>query len=327
MPLRINPLHMAVGLALSAAALSASAQYRDEAKPDSITTKSEAIWLGTEYAGKPVSTPRDAKGKPLLNGYWKLLHEANKPDGNLGKDLPNFQLPYTAAGKAALAANAKIVDPEARCIVTGIPRALTAVLPFEIQHNGARFASFHQLGWHRLAWLDDRKPAADPDPRYSGNGIGKWDGDTLVIRSHAFKDSAEGRVWVDDNANPISTEAVLVERWTRPDYHHLNLEFTLTDAKYYSKPIKYTRKFVLAPEGEALKEFSCEWNTHWVTTQLEPGPGKIGADGNRYFGPDKQIVPDWPLGAVDDDGRGTGYWLYRKNKPKPSDLPAKPEAK
>jgi len=327
MSYRIKPRHMAAGLVLSAVAATGSAQYRDEAKPDGITTQSIAIWLGTDYTGKPVATPRDAKGKPILNGYWKLLHEAGKPDGNLAKDLPQFQLPYTAAGKAALAANEKVVDPEARCIITGIPRALTAVLPFEIQHNGVRFATFHQLGWHRLAWLAGRKTPVDPDPRYSGNGIGQWDGDTLVIRSQGYKDSADGRVWADDNANPISSEAVVVERWSRPDYHHLNLEFTLTDPKYYSKPVKYARHFVLAPEGERLKEFSCEWNTYWVSTHLEPGPGRIGADGNRYFGPDKQIVPDWPLGSVEDDGRGTGYWLYRKNKPKPSDLPPKPEAK
>lgn len=326
MPARTNLQRLAVLAALSAATLTAHAQYRDEAKPDGITARSEKIWLGTDYKGQKIATPRDTENHPILNGYWKLLREANKPDGNLGKDLPNFQLPYTAAGKAALAANYKVIDPEARCIITGIPRAFTSVLPFEIQHNHVRFATYHQLGWHRLVWLN-QKPALDPDPRYAGNGTGKWEGDTLVIRSHAFHDSSDGKVWADDNANPISSEAVVIERWTRPDYHHLSLELTLTDPKYYSKPINYSRKFVLAPEGERLKEFSCEWNTYWITTQLEPGPGKISADGNRYFGPDHQVVPDWPLGNVDDDGRGTGYWLYRKNKPKPSDLPPKPETK
>ncbi len=307
---------------LLALAFNAQAQYRDEARPDGITEQSKQLLLGQPYAGKAGPTPKLADGHPSLNGVWKLLHEDARPDGNLGKDLPNFQLPYTANGKAQLAANYKQIDPEAKCIIVGIPRALTEVLPFEIVQTSRRLATLGQFGWHRWVWTDGRQPPSDPDPRYTGNAVGHWEGDTLVIRSTAFHDSSDGKAWLDDNANPIGSDAVLVERWTRPDLHHLNLDLVYTDAAYYSAPIHYTRHFVLAPEGEALPQVSCEWNTDWVVTSLEPGPGKIGADGNRYFGPDKQIVPDWPLGSVSDPTRATGYWLYRKNKPKPSDLPA-----
>ena len=196
------------------------------------------------------------------------------------------------------------------------------MLPFEILHTSKRLAFFYYLSWHRWVWLDGRKPEADPDPAYLGNNTGHWEGDTLVIESSGFKDSADGRLWLDDNANPQSAQATLVERWTRPDRQHLNLELTYTDPVYYTQPIHYARSWVLGAAGEQLTEFSCEWNTQWVVDHLEPGPGRIGPDGNRGFGPDGQVVPDLPLGAVDGaDSRGTGYWLYRRNKPKPSDLP------
>src|SRR5690348_14250178 len=92
---------------------------------------SAEVLLGKEYRGPKVATPRDAAGKPLLTGYWKLLHETGKPDGNLGKDQPMFRLPYTAKGAQVLQNNlTKVIDPEARCIITGIPRLLTSVLPF-----------------------------------------------------------------------------------------------------------------------------------------------------------------------------------------------------
>jgi hypothetical protein len=278
------------------------------------------VLLGKQYNGARQETPRGAQGKPLLTGYWKLLHEDDKPDGNLGKDRPDFALPYTQKGKDALAANYKTVDPEARCIITGIPRLLTTVLPFEILHTPERLGTFHALSWHRWVWLDGRARDPEEDPRYLGNAIGRWDGDTLVIESAGFHDSSEGNVWLDDNANPISAQATLVERWTRPDFHHLNLELTYTDPLYYTEPIVYRRSFVHGEPGEGLTEFSCEWNTPWVVAHLEPGPGTIGPNGNRGFGPDNQIVPDLPLGSV-SDSRGTGYWLYRKNKPKPSDIP------
>jgi hypothetical protein len=281
------------------------------------------VLLGAPFEGKAEPTPRDAAGKPLFTGYWKLLREEGKPDGNLGKDLPAFQLPYTDAGRKALAYNVgQTIDPEARCLISGNPRLATSVLPFEILHTGKRLAFFYYLGWHRWVWLDGRQLQQDADPRYLGNNVGHWDGDTLVIEASGFQDSSGGKLWLDDNANPQSAQAKLLERWTRPDRQHLNLELTYTDPLYYTQPIHYRRSWVLAPAGEQLAEFSCEWNTPWVVEHLEPGPGAIGPDGNRGFGPNGQVVPDLPLGAVDGrDSRGTGYWLYRKNKPKPSDPP------
>ncbi|MFT4246897.1 MAG: hypothetical protein QM581_02510 [Pseudomonas sp.] len=316
-----KPIKLYIGVVMALVTMtSAHAQYRDEAKPDGITEKSKLIILGQDVHRKD-PTPIGVDGHPSLTGYWKLLHEDGKPDGNIGKDLPGYELPYSPAGRAQLVENFKQIDPEARCIITGLPRAETGVLPFEIIHTPERLASLYQLGWHRWVWIDGRAPASDPDPRYAGNAVGRWEGNTLVIESHAFHDSKNGKAWLDDNANPISEKAVLVERWTRPDFWHLDLQLTYTDPVYYTKPISYTRHFVHAPLDEHLKEVSCEWNTPWLLGSLEPGPGKISPDGNRYFGPDKQIVPDWPLGSVSDESRATGYWLYRKNKPKPSDLP------
>ncbi|MEJ0099741.1 MAG: hypothetical protein WDO12_08390 [Pseudomonadota bacterium] len=282
------------------------------------------VLLGKPYTGSAAPTPRDAQGHPLLTGYWKLLREPGKPDGNLGKDQPGFALPYSEAGRKALQFNlTHTIDPEARCVLSGSPRLTTGVLPFEILQTPTRLAFFYYLSWHRWAWIDGRKPEADQDPTYLGNNVGHWEGDTLVIESNGFKDSADGRLWLDDNGNPQSARATIVERWTRTDQQHLNVALTYTDPVYYTQPVSYTRSWVLAAPGEVLPEFSCEWNTPWVLEHLEPGPGKIGADGNRGFGPDGQAVPDLPLGAVDGaDSRGTGYWLYRKNKPKPSDPPA-----
>ncbi len=307
-------------LILAAASVVASLPTFAAAQETLTGKAAEARILGKPYSGPRSETPRDQQGRPQLTGFWKLLHETGKPDGNLGKDEPGFRLPYTPSGQEALEANYDTLDPEARCLITGIPRLLTSVLPFEILQTPERLATFHQLGWHRWVWLDGRQRDPEQDPRYLGNSIGKWEGDTLVIETSGFHDSEAGKIWLDDNANPISSDAVVVERWSRPDYHHLNLELTYTDPKYYTRPIVYRRSWVAAEPDEYLTEFSCEWNTPWIIANLERGPGEIGLNGNRGFGPGNQIVPDLPLGAVEGN-RGTGYWLYRQNKAKPSDLP------
>jgi hypothetical protein len=299
-------------------ALLAGCGHTSPPKPAGAAADPATVLLGTERSGAIEPTPRGADGRPLLTGYWKLLREPLKPDGNLGKDEPNFALPYTARGQKALEFNiSKTIDPEARCLLSGVPRALTGVLPLEVLQTPDRLAFFFYLGWHRWVWLDGRESDADPDPHYYGNAVGHWDGDTLVIESSGFKDSADGKLWLDDNANPQSGAARLIERWTRPNRDHLDLELSYVDSTYYTRPVHYTRHWVLGAAGETLDEFSCEWNTPWILAHLEPGPGKIGPDGNRGFGP-AQVVPDLPLGSVDSQ-RGDAYWLYRKNSAKPSD--------
>jgi hypothetical protein len=54
----------------------------------------------SQPAGKSKPAPRDAAGHPDLTGFWKG-DRATKPVGNIGKDLPGFKLPLTAAGAAA----------------------------------------------------------------------------------------------------------------------------------------------------------------------------------------------------------------------------------
>ncbi|MGH6644444.1 MAG: hypothetical protein ACRED3_17285, partial [Bradyrhizobium sp.] len=152
-------------------------------------------------------TPRGLDGKPDLSGFWKPIRQAGKPGGNLGKDEPNFRLPFNEAGLKALDYNLNhTIDPEALCILGGIPRHNASGLPFEILHTPKRLATLYLYNTHRWVWLDGRKQDADPEPRYFGNAVGAWDGDTLVIDSVGFKDSADGKIWADENANPISAE-------------------------------------------------------------------------------------------------------------------------
>src|SRR4051812_2876722 len=83
----------------------------------------EDLLLGKPYSGAAAPAPRGADGRPLLTGYWKVLRDPGKPDGNLAKDQPGQLLPYSARGEAALEYNlTRTIDPEARCLITGIPR-------------------------------------------------------------------------------------------------------------------------------------------------------------------------------------------------------------
>ncbi len=238
---------------------------------------------GEEPTGPPRPTPRGPDGHPDFTGYWKGVRDKGKPGGNIGKDLPGFKLPLTPAGQAALKYNlTKTIDPEALCILGGIPRHDASGLPFEILHTPKRLAFLYLYTTHRFIPLDGRPRDEDPEPRYFGNPIGSWDGDTLVIDTVGFKDSKDGKLWIDENANPQSDATKVTEKWTRPDRDHLKLTMTVNDPKYYTRPFDFARTWVLGQPGEGLKEYACSEN-NLDAAHLGPGPGVIRADGTRGY--------------------------------------------
>jgi hypothetical protein len=152
------------GIAMLACALThvsvAAPQKRD---PD-LLPEEVSFLFGQEPTTPPGPAPRTADGHPDLSGFWKGSR-ATTPVGNIGKDLPDFKLPLTPAGQAALQHNlTKTIDPEALCIIGGIPRHSASALPFEIVQNSNRVVFLYMYTYFRSIPLDGRKHAADPDP-------------------------------------------------------------------------------------------------------------------------------------------------------------------
>lgn len=251
---------------------------------------------GKEYTGPPVATPRGLDGKPEFTGFWKGLRDKSKPGGNLGKDEPDFILPFTDLGRRALMHTLNhTVDPEAQCILGGIPRHNGSGLPFEVLHTPHRISFNYLYNTHRLITIDaSRALPANPRPSYFGTSVSRWEGDTLIIETRGLRDSSEDRIWLDENANPTSSATSVVERWSRPDFHHLRLEMVVTDPRYYRRPFTFTRTWVHGAPGEGAVEYACN-EANLAAADIGPGPGPIGPDGNRGFGYEAPL-PEEPPG-------------------------------
>jgi hypothetical protein len=218
---------------------------------------------GQSKAAKP--TPRTPDGKPDLSGFWQgpLLRNMFASVGGA---------PLTPAGEAAYKYNmTQSVNPEGLCLFAGIPRASISGVPFEIVQTSNRVAFLYELmTTFRSIPLDGRDHPKDIEPSFFGNGIGKWDGDTLVIDSIGFKDKLS---WIDDDAHPHSDAMHVVERWSRPDWDHLAHEVTVEDPNFYSKAWTFKRVFTHMATGQELMEFACDENN------LDREGGRLG------FGP------------------------------------------
>lgn len=217
-------------------------------------------------SGPSKPTPRAPDGKPDLSGFWKgpLII------GGMFKDAGGPL--FTPAGGAAYKYNlTQSVNPEALCLFAGIPRASISGVPFEIVQNSNRVAFLYELmTTFRSIPLDGREHPKDIEPSFFGNGIGRWEGDTLVIDSVGFKDTLS---WIDDDAHPHSDAMHVVERWSRPDADHLAHEVTVEDPKFYTKAWTFKRVFTAMPPGDELYEFACdENNIDRDGGHLGPGP-------------------------------------------------------
>ena len=63
----------------------------------------------------------------------------------------------------------------------------------------------------------------DPQPSWNGYSSGKWEGETLVVQTNGLRDG----IRLDLKGDPLTEAAKLTERFRRPNYGRLEIEFTV----------------------------------------------------------------------------------------------------
>ncbi|MFK8021571.1 MAG: hypothetical protein AB8B86_17550 [Pseudomonadales bacterium] len=140
-------------------------------------------------------------------------------------------------------------DPQGTCNPIGVARAILFPQEQEMLMTDDRILHhFSYMNAWRSIWTDGRQlPDIDDiaSPLWYGYSAGKWNGDTLVVETIGQDD----RIWLDQYGYPISEEARLVERYRRISYSTLELNMTLVDPKYYTKPwVGQTKRFLWRPK-------------------------------------------------------------------------------
>ena len=191
--------------------------------------------------------PRTSDGKPDLSGVWAPSFPVDP-----GKPEP---LPWAASlSRERMANNLKDL-PTARC------------LPHSITETGTfKFYKLVQTPWllvvisegdlPRQVFLDGRGHPKDPSPTWLGHSIGRWEGDTLVVDSVGFND----RTWLGAEGYPHTEMMRVVERYRRPDFGHLETEFTIEDPGAFAKPWTIKKVSALAPNDEITEDVCMENN-------------------------------------------------------------------
>jgi len=200
--------------------------------------------------------PRDLSGVWLRQGP-QGISDSPPPLTPAGEAIFRQSVPLEtlADSKAPLRGN----DPIMRCDPWGFPRVMLDFgAPIEFGHLPTRIVQFFEWThvWRDI-WLDGRSLPTDPDPRWMGYSVGRWEGDTLVVETIGL----DPRAWLDDPGHRQSGRGRYVERYRRVDARTIQYDATLHDPDYYTKPwVATPRTFRLLPvdgwpQAELREEF------------------------------------------------------------------------
>jgi hypothetical protein len=251
-----------------------------------------ALIMAATVQAPAYKAPRTPDEKPNLNGIWQALNtanwdiEAHSAAPGLVQDLGAIgavpagsgvvegELPYrpeALAQKNENYANRLKLDPEIKCYLPGVPRAMYMPYPFQIIQTQKQIMILHEYARAvRTIYMEDQTEA--PADSWMGWSNGHWEGETLVVDTTGFND----KTWLDRAGNYHSDALHVVERFTAASPDHLDYEATIEDPKVFTRPWKMSMTLYRLKEKNAqILEFRCvEFVEDLIYGHLKKQPSK-----------------------------------------------------
>ena len=208
-------------------------------------------------------------GKPDFSGIWQVtnsanesieFHRATKEVGASRGVVEGDEIPYRPGAikkREQNFQNRLTEDPESKCFLPGVPRALYLPYPFQIVHTSQQVTMlFEYEHVVRDIFLNSAHPPGKIEWSM-GDSRGHWEGDTLVIDVVDFND----QTWFDRAGNYHSDALHVVERLTPIDATHINYEATIEDPKVFTRPWKMSMPLYrrIEPRLELLERECYVW--------------------------------------------------------------------
>jgi hypothetical protein len=241
---------------------------------------------------QPYKAPRTKDGKPDLNGIWQAVNSANwdleghgatpGPFWQLGAEfsvppglgvVEDGPIPYKPEALKQKKENfddRMNRDPEIKCYLPGVPRAMYMPYPFQIMMSPEHIMmAFEYAGALRTVYMNHNEAPADT---WMGWSNGHWEGETLVVDTTDFNDLS----WFDRAGNFHSDSLHVVERFSAADKDHLNYEATVEDPQVFTRPWKIRMPLYRIVEKNAqLLEYKCvEFSEDVLYGKLRKAPLK-----------------------------------------------------
>ena len=117
------------------------------------------------------------------------------------------------------------LDPAVKCYMPGIPRATYMPFPFQIVQTPKSILFAYEFASTSRVVRMDRPGSEALAPSWMGYGLGRWEGETLVVDVTAQVPDT----WFDTSGNFHSEELRVEERYTPTGPNTLLYEATIVD--------------------------------------------------------------------------------------------------
>jgi hypothetical protein len=198
-----------------------------------------------------------------LSGIWDPGGAGIAPRGAATAPFTSWGEKMASLHKAGdgprMAPIAEINDPlSTMCDPAGFPRLLLFELrPVQIVQTPNQVLMLYMFEKRfRVIWTDGRELPVDPDPRWYGYSVGRWeDDDTFVVETVGMDE----KTWLDNAGNPHSNDMRVRERYDRVNQGTLELTVTIDDPTAYTKPwvARDRLPLRLIPSNTDLMEMIC----------------------------------------------------------------------
>ena len=198
-----------------------------------------------------------AAAPPDLTGVWTTADGAGNRT-SFGSAIPKLPL-HPQTQQRFDAWNRLVAEtgdtPGGVCLGAGMPAAMLGAggYPFEIIQRPEQITIIYELhGETRRVYFGERNaPEQDRVPGRTGYSAGRWEGDVLVVETKNLVEQ------LDQRTTPHSEEARIVERYRLDGVDAqgrrlLAAEVTMIDPKFYTEPLKFTRRWARVPNGHLL---------------------------------------------------------------------------
>ncbi|NOT26017.1 MAG: hypothetical protein HOP16_07925 [Acidobacteria bacterium] len=205
--------------------------------------------------------------RPPYNAQWEAIYQRNL------KLRDNEQLP----------------DPINTCgTPAGFPRVMNVPDMYEFVVRPEQTWILTENGPNILRiYTDGRAHPAPEDrwPTYTGDSVGKWEGDTLVFTTLSIKNSnwpTEGDTVLDRTGLVLSDAAHITTRLRRVDAKTMEARMVIEDPKALTAPWTVTKTYARQPDGTRVYDYGCAENNRnpvdasGKTLLLGPGGEKFG---------------------------------------------------
>lgn len=221
-----------------------------------LEARSQPRWANLVRGREGPSGPGDTSA-PELGIYRTWSTPTDQPLLLVEDTEPEFdydRYPLTAAARASVASFDRISDsPILNCTSKGMPTIMEQPYPLEFVRQGNDILlRLEEYDTERLFHMD-ASASAEGQPRSKlGYSIGRWEGDTLVVRTTRLN-----WPWFDVVGVPQSEDSEILERYTpSADGSRLDYSLTVTDPVNFTEPVTVSKFWVWYPTM-TVEPFEC----------------------------------------------------------------------